>query len=305
MIIEQHALWGDEPTEEHPATYTAYLADVLPARPDARRPAMIVCGGGGFRSIAVHEQEPVALAYLDRGYQVFVLDYVTIATGDVSYPNPEVDLAKMIATVRANADAWRVDPVRVACTGFSAGGFICAAVAADWRRGPFAARAGARPEQIRPDAIVLGYPLIDPIMFRDERLRDPRIDLRVPKTGGKTGRDLVMDYMREVMGAEPTDEALAATTPTNLVDRHMPPTFVWGVADDATCPIAMVYDFARALAGAGVPHEVHVYDQGGHGLSAANANTRVDNADAQRAVRGWLDLACAFLARAGVGEPLS
>ena len=29
MIIEQHALWGDEATADRPATYTAYLADPL------------------------------------------------------------------------------------------------------------------------------------------------------------------------------------------------------------------------------------------------------------------------------------
>lgn len=300
MIIEKYALWGDEPTEEHPATFTAYIADPISAAPDARKPAMIVCGGGGFHHIASHEQEPVALAYLDRGYQVFVLDYVTISTGDVSYPNPEIDLAKMIATVRANAAEWRVDPDRVACTGFSAGGFICASVAAGWKSAPFAAAVGARPLQIRPDAIVLGYPLLDPIVYRDEQLSDPRIDLRVPKTGGKTGRDLVMEYMEKVMGCEATDEALAAATPANVLDHRMPPTFVWGTSDDKTCPIVEVYDFAAALARAGVRHEVHVFDTGHHGLSVANANTRVDNADEQAAVRPWFDLACAFLERVGV-----
>ncbi len=300
MIIEQHALWGDEPTAEKPATYTAYLADALPAAPDARRPAMVVCGGGGFRRIARHEQEPVALAFLDRGYQVFVLDYVTLETGDAGYPSPEVDLAKMMATVRANAAAWRVDPERVACTGFSAGGFICAAVAAGWKSGPFAALAGVRPEEARPDAVVLGYPLLDPIVFRDAQLSDPRIDLRVPKTGGKTGRDLVMEYMNQVMGGVATDEALAAATPANHLDHRMPPTFVWGTADDKTCPIIQVHAFAAALARAGVPHEVHVFDHGHHGLSVANANTRVDDAAEQEAVAPWLDLACAFLRRQSV-----
>lgn len=29
MIIENHALWGEEPTPEKPATYTAYLADAV------------------------------------------------------------------------------------------------------------------------------------------------------------------------------------------------------------------------------------------------------------------------------------
>ncbi len=128
------------------------------------------------------------------------------------------------------------------------------------------------PPQIRPDAIVLGYPLLDPIVYRDEQLSDPRIDLRVPKTGGKTGRDLVMEYMEKVMGCEATDEALAAATPANVLDHRMPPTFVWGTSDDKTCPIVEVYDFAAALARAGVRHEVHVFD------TRCTSSTRVTTA---------------------------
>ena len=300
MIIEEHALWGEEPTPEHPATYRAYLADAFTSAPDAKRPAMVVCGGGGFHHVVSHEKEPVALAFLDRGYQVFVLDYVTTSTGDVSYPHPEADLAKMVATVRANADAWRVDPERVAVIGFSAGGFVCAALAAGWKSGPFAALAGARPDAIRPDAAVLCYPLLDLRVVRDEQLRDPRIDLRVPKTGGKTGRDLVMDYLAAVAGGTGDDERLTEIAPVSHVDRTMAPTFVWGTADDKTCPIVQVHDLAAAMARAGVPHEVHVFDQGGHGLSMANVNTRTDNEAEQAVVRPWFDLACAFLTRRGV-----
>ena len=59
---------------------------------------------------------------------------------------------KMVATVRANADEWHVDPKRVCIVGFSAGGMICASLATQWKTGPFAGLAGARPEDIRPDA---------------------------------------------------------------------------------------------------------------------------------------------------------
>ena len=299
MIIENHALWGEEPTEEQPATYTFYGMEPLPAAPDAKRPAVIVCGGGGFSHIAPHEQDPVAFAFLDRGYQAFVLNYVTSSTGDVSYPHPQADLAKMVATVRANADEWRVDPKRVCVVGFSAGGMICAALATQWKSGPFAGLAGARPEDIRPDAVVLGYPLLDLAYVRDLQARDPRIDLRVPKTGGKTGRDLLNDYLSMVTGGEATDERLADMCPTTHVSRQMPPTFVWGVTDDKTAPIAQVYPFAQRMAEEGVPSEMHVFDQGGHGLSLGNANTCAGNEDKQVAVRPWIRLAFRFLERQG------
>ena len=221
-------------------------------KPNGRRPAVIICGGGGFTHIAPHEQDPVAFAFLDRGYQAFVLNYVTSSTGDVSFPHPQADLAKMVATVRANADEWHVDPKRVCVVGFSAGGMICASLATQWKTGPFAALAGARPDDIRPDAVVLGYPLLDFAYVRDMQTRDPRIDLRVPKTGGKTGRDLLNDYLSMVTGGEATDEHLADICPTTHVSRQMPPTFVWGVSDDKTAPIAQVYPFAQRMAEEGM-----------------------------------------------------
>lgn len=215
MIVENHALWGEEPTEDYPATFTYLGAEPLPDKPNGRRPAVIICGGGGFTHIAPHEQDPVAFAFLDHGYQAFVLNYVTSGTGDVSFPHPQADLAKMVATVRANADEWHVDPRRVCIVGFSAGGMICASLATQWKTGPFAGLAGARAEDIRPDAVVLGYPLLDLAYVRDMQTRDPRIDLRVPKTGGKTGRDLLNDYLSMVTGVKAT----TSTWPTFALPR--------------------------------------------------------------------------------------
>ena len=307
MIVEQHALWGEEPSAERPAMYTAYLADRVGAGSRNGRPAIIVCGGGGFTHIAEHEQEPVAFEFLNRGYQAFVLDYVTSETGDVSFPNPEADLACMVATVRANATAWHVDPQKVTVLGFSAGGFICASLATQWHDGPFAGIVGARPEDIRPNAAVLCYPVLDFAYLRAVKTRDPRIDLRVPKTGGKTGRDLLNDFLSMVVGGDATDERLVEVNPTTHVDHRVPPTFVWCAADDQTAPAAQVYPFGAKLAEAGVPHEFHVFAEGGHGLSLANANTLPDEVKdeaaferRQRAVRPWAELAASFLARHGV-----
>lgn len=80
------------------ATFTYLGAEPLPDKPNGRRPAVIICGGGAFTHIAPHEQDPVAFAFLDHGYQAFVLNYVTSSTGDVSFPAPQADLAKMVAT---------------------------------------------------------------------------------------------------------------------------------------------------------------------------------------------------------------
>lgn len=300
MVIETHALWGEEPTEAYPATYTVYLHEELPDTDHAPRPAVVIVGGGGFTHIAPHEQEPVALEFLNRGFQAFVLDYVTSETGDVSYPHPQADLGRLIGMVRQNAQAWNVNPSAVVALGFSAGGFVCAGLATEWKGGPFAALTSMCPEIIRPDAVILGYPVIDFAYLRDQQTRDPRIDLRVPKTGGKTGRDLLNDFLTMVTGGEATDEHLGRICPANNVDRNTPPTFVWCASDDKTAPVAQVYPFTQRLAEEGVPHEMHVFSEGGHGLSVANVLTRVQNEERQAAVRPWVELAVAFLARQGI-----
>ena len=100
---------------------------------------------------------------------------------------------------------------------------------------------------------------------------------------------------------EPTDDELLAALdsicPTMHVDRHVPPVFMWGTADDDTAPVAQLYPFAQRLAEEGVVHELHVFDRGGHSRSVANANSEHGDAEKQEAVRPWFNLALSFLAR--------
>ncbi|MDR1876920.1 MAG: alpha/beta hydrolase, partial [Flavobacteriaceae bacterium] len=74
MKIEKVTLWEDNPK----ITYTSYLMDNSPDIEEGRKyPAIIVCGGGAYMGISGREKEPVALCFLAKGYQAFVLDYTT------------------------------------------------------------------------------------------------------------------------------------------------------------------------------------------------------------------------------------
>lgn len=57
------------------------------------------------------------------------------------------------------------------------------------------------------------------------------------------------------------------------VDRRVsastPPMFVWHTAEDAAVPVEHAYRLAWALARHAVPHELHVYPRGRHGLGLA------------------------------------
>lgn len=40
-----------------------------------RRPAVVICPGGGYGMTSDREAEPVALKFLEKGFQCFVLRY--------------------------------------------------------------------------------------------------------------------------------------------------------------------------------------------------------------------------------------
>lgn len=54
-----------------------------------------------------------------------------------------------------------------------------------------------------------------------------------------------------------------------LVKPGAPPFFVWHTAEDDGVPVYHAYRLASALERRGVPHELHVFEQGRHGLGFA------------------------------------
>ena len=77
---------------------------------DQPRPVVIVCPGGGYLFTSDREAEPIAMRFLAQGYHAFVLRYSV----NTLFPQPMLDLAKAIATVREHAAEWQIDPKRIA-----------------------------------------------------------------------------------------------------------------------------------------------------------------------------------------------
>lgn len=71
---------------------------------------------------------------------------------------------------------------------------------------------------------------------------------------------------RELLGRWATPWARAAVSIEKLVTPSMPPTFVWHTAEDESVPLEHPYRLAHSLARHGVPHALHVYPRGRHGL---------------------------------------
>lgn len=106
--------------------------------PKVKRPAIVVCPGGGYRFCSEREAEPIALRFIAEGFNVFVVWYrvhESDAPGkdhdarnwysespDHVFPMMQYDAGAAIAYVRSHAKEQHTDPNRIAVLGFSAGG---------------------------------------------------------------------------------------------------------------------------------------------------------------------------------------
>jgi acetyl esterase/lipase len=73
----------------------------------------------------------------------------------------------------------------------------------------------------------------------------------------------------------------------NLATADAPPMFLWHTGDDELVPVQNSYLLASSLADHGVPHEVHVYPHGRHGIGLAAGEGAAEGWTA--ACAAWLD----------------
>ena len=120
---------------------------------------------------------------------------------------------------------------------------------------------------IRPDAMILSYPVIT----SDEFAHVGSIEnVSADKNGGDTYNWFGLDQR---------------------VDAQTPPTFLWHTAEDEVVPVENSLKMALALSGAGVPFEMHIFPFGGHGMSVCNRTVgRISEHNAQ-----WVDLCINWL----------
>ncbi|MDR1532023.1 MAG: alpha/beta hydrolase [Clostridiales bacterium] len=263
-------------------TLTTYLpADSAELTRGGKRPAVLVCPGGGYTFCSDREAEPVALRFAAMGYHAFVLRYSVYK----SYPVQIRETGKAFLMIREQADNWLVDTDRIALCGFSAGAHNCALYANCWHTPVIYEFFNAQPEMFKPAAMILGYALTDIIyMMGRERFLD-----------GDAQR--VLAQAREVfMGKKDPDESLMAeVSPTRTVNEYTPPGFLWATAEDTLVPVQNTLLMAQALADKNIPFETHIFENGVHGLSLADQATAGSPGHLNRDAARWVELAQAWL----------
>lgn len=247
MQIYTHTLPGG-------AQLIGYLRDRTVEMPAFNtRPAILILPGGGYAWCSRREADPVAMQFLQAGYNVFTLYYT--CRSDETVPalrwQPLIDAAGAILHIRRNAEQFGTDPAKIAICGFSAGGHLAASTAILWDAEPVQTALGIHGTKARPDAVVLGYPVI---------------------TAGEYRHD------GSIVNLCGDDADLRATMSLeNQVRDGLPPFFVWHTVEDTSVPVQNSLMLAGALTAHKVPLELHLFAHDGHGTSTCTREVNTPN----------------------------
>jgi len=228
---------GDGTREKTDAAITVFL----PQDKNPARTAIVICPGGGYGGL-VRDHEGTLIAQWLNGHGIagVVLDY-RLPRG--RHAVPLLDAQRALRLVRANAQAWGIDPKRVGIMGFSAGGHLASTAGTHFDAGnPKADDPSDRPS-CRPDFMLLVYPVI---------------------TFGEKGHG---GTRQNLLGPNPSAEQILLYSNERQVTAQTPPAFMAHAKDDTAVPPENSQNFCDALKAHGVAAEYLELASGGHGLN--------------------------------------
>ncbi|MGA3185870.1 MAG: alpha/beta hydrolase [Bryobacteraceae bacterium] len=225
--------------EEDKPSLTPYLAK------SPNGTAVIVCPGGSYMHLATdHEGVQIAKWLNSLGISAFVLQYRL----GPKYHHPVMihDAQRAIRTVRTHAASLHIQPDRIGIWGFSAGGHLASTAATHFDAGDPNAPDPIDRARSRPDFAILAYPVIS-------------LNSEYTHAGSRTN----------LLGATPDQKLLDDLSNDQRVTPQTPPTFLFHTSDDPVVPVENSVRFYLALRKAGVPTEMHIFENGPHGVGLA------------------------------------
>ncbi|MDO4330278.1 MAG: alpha/beta hydrolase [Lachnospiraceae bacterium] len=236
-----------------------------------RYPAVIILPGGAYRLLCSREEEPVAYQFLAAGVQAFILEYTVWPQGE--YPTAQCQVLLAIEYIRNHAEEFCVDPNRIGLCGFSAGGHLAASVGAFWNDPDILSKIGDRGRRVRPDRLILCYPVI---------------------TSGEYAH---IDSIPNLLGSrQEQPDLLAKMSLENQVTAEYPPVLIWHTQEDQSVPVENALLLVNALVKEKVPVEFHLYPRGAHGLALGTfLSDETKRHGEKHPCSEWVDKAVQFL----------
>jgi acetyl esterase/lipase len=204
--------------------------------------AVIVAPGGGYTNLSMDKEgRQVASWFNAMGVTAFVLKYRLGPR--YHHPIELGDAQRAIRLVRSRATEFGISPDRLGMMGFSAGGHLAATAGTRFDRGNPDSSDPADHVSSRPDFLILAYPVIS-------------FDPAIAHAGS----------VRSLLGENPDPKLIQELSAELHVTADTPPTFLFHTNADTGVPAENTVRFYLALRKAKVPAEMHIFENGPHGV---------------------------------------
>ena len=227
-------------------TLTVYLPAQNPTRT-----GIVIFPGGGYQMLAIDLEGTQIAHWLNaRGVAAFVVTY-RLGTR-YHHPVELLDAQRAIRYVRSHAAENGLDPAQIGVWGFSAGGHLASTAGTHFDSGNAKAADPVERASSRPDFMVLAYPVIS-------------MQPGITHNGS----------LHNLLGEQPSPTLQNELSNETQVTVRTPPTFLFSTTNDPAVPVMNSVLFYEALLRAGVPAEMHLFEQGHHGVGLAQDNPQL------------------------------
>jgi acetyl esterase/lipase len=217
------------------------LTIYLPPKEQNTGVAVVICPGGGYGMEAMdHEGYEVAEFLQSHGVAGIVLKY-RLPYGHSELPLQDAQQAMRL--VRFHAEEWSIDTKKVGIAGFSAGGHLASTLSTHFDSGNKDSNSAIGKLSCRPDFSILLYPVIT---FKEE-------------WGHMGSRENLIGKTNDWKIIEKFCNELQVTSQT-------PPAFIALADDDTGVKPRNSIEYYMALKREGIPAELHIFKEGGHGF---------------------------------------
>ena len=236
----------------------------IKAYPAQSAGAVVLFAGGGYGMKADHEGPVMAEWLQSIGITTFLVDY---RVAPYKHPAQISDAVRAVRTARFYAEKFGYSRDKIAVMGFSAGAHLACSVAVHYDKEMYVPTDRVDEENCRPDATILGYPVIDMGNYRHDGSR------------------------QNLLGEHPTERETELMSLHLQVTPDTPEAFIWHTSTDQAVPVMNSLLYTQALARENIPFELHIYPLGSHGLGLAPAYPHIarwkDDLNDWFKLKGW------------------
>lgn len=246
--------------------YTYFLDNSKEIDSNRTRPVVLICPGGGYEFTSDREAEAVAIRFLAIGCHACVIRY---SVAPAEFPKALCELAWSVNYLRNHSKEYGIHRDKIIVAGFSAGGHLAASLGVFWNKEWLYNPMQLKSEDIRPNGLILSYPVISSGKFAHE------------------------GSFWNLMGTKSTEEQRELLSLEKQVSKDVPPVFMWHTLTDPSVPVQNTLLFTDALVKEKVSVELHIFPEGEHGLSLANKETAIkeNGFGIQKRCQKWIEMA--------------